>query len=97
MTSTFERTEKASPMEKFSVLATDVDSLRRQIENLTTEQSIDDLLEVVEVSELAEQFGTSLNLMRRKLSAANGKVFKLGKKYVIRKVILLEVLQRLEG
>ncbi len=84
-------------MEKISVLATDVDSLRRQIENITTDQSIDSRLEVVEVSDLAERFGTSVNLMRRKLTAAGGKVFKLGKKYVIRKVIFLEVLQRLEG
>ncbi len=84
-------------MEKISVLATDVDSLRRQIENITTDQSIDSRLEVVEVSDLAERFSTSVNVMRRKLTAAGGKVFKLGKKYVIRKVILLEVLQRLEG
>ncbi len=93
---TRERTEKVTPLEKFLVLAGDIDLLRNQIENLTTDQSIDELLEVIEVQELAERFGISITLMRKKLSNAGGRPFKLGKKWAIRKVGLLEVIQHLE-
>jgi hypothetical protein len=93
---TRERTEKVTPLEKFLVLAGDIDLLRNQIENLTTDQSIDELLEVIEVQELAGRFGISITLMRKKLSNAGGRPFKLGKTWAIRKVGLLEVIQHLE-
>ena len=59
-------------------------------------QSIDDLLAVLEVAGLGERFGMSQDSMRKRLRMAGGKVFKLGKKYVIRKVALLEVMEKLE-
>lgn len=94
---TVERTQKVTPLEKFSVLACDIDLLRQKLDNLNIQQPLDDLLDVVEISELARRYDASEDLMRKRLRLAGGKVFKLGKKYVIRKVVLLEVLQKLEG
>jgi len=93
---TFERTEKVSPLEKFAVLAGDIDLLRQRVENLHSEQSIDDLLDLIEIEELAKRFGNTTDLMRKKLTRAGGRVFKLGRKYVIRKVCFLEVLEKME-
>ena len=93
---TTERTEKVSPLDKFAVLANDIDLLRYRLDNVNCEQSIDDLLEVIEVESLAERFQNTPDLMRKKLSQAGGKVFKLGRKHVIRKVCFLEVLENLE-
>lgn len=93
---TVERTEKVSPLDKFAVLAGDIDLLRQRVENLHAEQSIDDLLDVIEIEMLAKRFGNTSELMRKKLSKAGGKVFKLGRKHVIRKVTFLEVLEKLE-
>ncbi|MFK7911103.1 MAG: hypothetical protein AB8F34_10975 [Akkermansiaceae bacterium] len=66
------------------------------MENLTNDQSIDELLDVLHLDELSEQFSISQEQMRKKLRLAGGKVFKLGKKYVIRKVNFLCVLETLE-
>ena len=96
MMTTVERTQKVTPLEKFSVLACDIDLLRQKLDNLNIQQPLDDLLDVVEISELAKRYGASEDLMRKRLRLAGGKVFKLGKQYVIRKVVLLEVLQKLE-
>ncbi|MCH1508513.1 MAG: hypothetical protein L7T84_04855 [Akkermansiaceae bacterium] len=93
---TRERTEKVSPLEKFVVLAGDIDRLRNQVENISLDQTIDELLEIIEVQDLAKRFGVSVLLMKKKLRAAGGSPFKLGKKWVIRKVGFLEVLQHLE-
>ena len=78
------------------MLACDIDLLRQKLDNLNIQQPLDDLLDVVEISELAKRYGASEELMRKRLRLAGGKVFKLGKQYVIRKVVLLEVLQKLE-
>lgn len=93
---TSQRTEKVSPLDKFVVLAGDIDQLRNRIDQISTEQSIDDLLEVLEVEKLGLQFGVTLDTMRKCLQLAGGKVFKMGKKWVIRKVGFLEVLESLE-
>ncbi|MEN8871737.1 MAG: hypothetical protein ABF380_12915 [Akkermansiaceae bacterium] len=83
-------------MERFQILAGDIDQLRNCIEQLSGEQSVDDLLEVLEVETLGEQFGVSLNAMKRRLNNLGGQVFKMGRKYVIRKIKFLEVVESLE-
>jgi hypothetical protein len=93
---TTERTEKVSPLDKFAVLANDIDLLRLRLDTVNREQSIDSLLEVIESDSLAQRFRNTPDLMRRKLLQAGGKVFKLGRKHVIRKVCFLEVLESLE-
>ena len=93
---TIQRTESVQPMDRFQILAGDIDQLRGRMEQLAGEQSIDDLLEVVEIQALAEKFDVSLASMKRRLCRVGGKVFKMGKKYVIRKIQLLEVMESLE-
>ena len=83
-------------MDKIAVMAGDIDQLRQRVEGITANQSIDDLLDVLEVGELGQRFGVSLDCMRKRLTQAGGKVFRMGKKYVIRKVTFLEVMENLE-
>ena len=68
------------PLDKISVLLTEVERLGTRMENLTNEQSIDELLDVLHLDALCEQFSVSQGQMRKKLRLAGGKVFKLGKK-----------------
>ena len=84
-------------MDRFNILAGDIDTLRSKVEQVTTEQPIDELLEVIEVSDLATQFAVTPETMKRKLRNAGGKIFKIGKKYVIRKVKFLLVIEHLES
>ena len=93
---TVERTEKVQPMDRFQILALDIDQLRNRLDLVSGDQSIDELLEVLEVESLGEQFGVSSEAMKRRPSRAGGQAFKLGKKYVIRKVKFLEVMEALE-
>ena len=93
---TVEKTERLSPLEKFGVLAGEIDQIRQLINNFQSEQCVDDLLETLEMAELGEKFGVTQETMRKKLIEAGGGVFKLGKKYVIRKVRFLSVLEFLE-
>jgi hypothetical protein len=94
---TREKTDSLPPLEKIAVLASDLDILRSQMEQqIIQEKSLDDLVDLVWLDELSGQFGVSLGTMKTKLQAVGGKVFKLGKKYVIRKVNFLEVLEHLE-
>ena len=65
--------------------------------NIQSEQSVDDLLETIDIAELGERFGASGETMKKRLIQAGGAVFKIGKKQVIRKVRFLEVLEHLES
>ena len=94
---TVEKTERLTPLEKFAVLAGDIDQVRLRIESIQAQQSVDDLLETLDISELGEKFGVSMETMKKRLIQAGGTVFKMGKKYVIRKVRFLEVLETLES
>lgn len=94
---TSEKTEKLPPLEKIAMLASEFDLLRSQVEHqLAQEKSLDDLVDLIGLEELSCQFGVSVSTMKTKLQAVGGKVFKLGKKHVIRKVNFLEVLEHLE-
>ena len=93
---TTERTAKLSPLDKIAVMAGDIDQIRHRVEGITATQSIDDLLDVLDVVELGKRFGVSPECMRKKLSLSGGKVFRMGKKFVIRKVAFLEVMENLE-
>jgi hypothetical protein len=94
--SLIESASNLPPLEKISILLNEVERLGTRMDNLTNEQSIDELLDVLHLDELSEQFSISQEQMRKKLKLAGGKVFKLGKKYVIRKVNFLCVLETLE-
>ena len=85
-----------TPLEKFDVLAGDIDLLRQRVDTLHSEQSMDDLLDLLEIEQLAGKFGVSSLTIRKKLADAGGHVMKIGKKYVIRKISYLQVLENLE-
>lgn len=93
---TSERTAVASPLDKFEVLAADIDDLRVKIQSLHGTQSIDDQIEIVNLKTLSRQHGLSLPTVRRRIEEAGGRVFKIGGQVVIRKVKLLEVFEQLE-
>ncbi len=92
-----ERIRKVTPLERFDVLAGEVDALGDRLRMLSREQSVDELLEVIDVAELGQRYGVSRETMRKKLTEAGGTVFKLGKKQVIRKIKLLEIIEALES
>ncbi len=91
-----ERTDRVSPLEKFTLLASEVDAIRDRLAMMTREQSVDQLLELVEVETFARDFDVFSRDDEKRLVRARGKVFKLGKKQIIRKVNLLEVMESLE-
>jgi len=84
-------------MEKFDVLAGEIDQLRSQVDYLNGQQSMDDLLDLVELEELAAKFGSPEKLLRKRLKDSSADIFKIGRKWVIRKIKLLHVYEALEG
>ncbi len=94
---TKEKTDKLPPLEKITTLVNDLDQLRFVVQNQVKQnQSLDELIDYLYLDELSDGFGLSAALMRKRLLAAGAKIFKLGKRYAIRKVGFLEVIERLE-
>ena len=91
-----ELTNAASPLEKFEILADEIDKLHQKTSELEHRRSIDDLLEIVSLSDLAVVYGVPVAGLKKKLIQAGGEVFKIGKHRVIRKVKLVAVLENLE-
>lgn len=85
------------PLQQISQLNRDVAILKQHVATLGRETAIDDQLEYVYLEDLAAQFDASMDNIKKKLTASGGKPFKLGKKYVIRKVQLLSVMEHLEN
>jgi len=93
-----EKTQNLPPLEKITFLVGEIDHLRTQLDQqIMQEKSLDDLVYLLFLDELCEKFGISLETMRKKLVALGGRVFKLGKKFAIRKIHFLEVLEKLES
>lgn len=99
MPSTLKLVEEAVGLQKFEVLATAIDQLSRlrQSEG-ANEGTLDDQIAVLDLEELATQFAVTGETLRKNLCAALGKgaVFRVGKKWVIRKQRFLEYLRRQE-
>lgn len=91
-----ERIGRVTPLERFDVLAGELDALKDRLAMMSREQSTDELLEVVNVADLANRHGVSTATMRKRLTEAGGTVFKFGKQHLIRKIKLLEVFERME-
>jgi len=85
------------PMDRFAILADEIESLQALIANSAQPRDLDEEVAVIEVAALAERFGISTDLMRRRLREAGGKPFKIGKTVVIRKTMLLRAFEALEG
>jgi len=93
---TRENIESATPLEKFEILADDIDRLRNGLAESENQRTVDELLETVDLEKLANQYEISITSLRRKLLAAGAEVFKIGKRSVIRKIKLLAVFEKLE-
>jgi hypothetical protein len=93
---TREKTNAATPLEKFDILAAEIDQLRMKISALDRQRSVDELLEIVSLKELSLQYQVPLVGLRKKLIDAGGNVFKIGKHSVIRRVNLLSIFENLE-
>ena len=100
MFTTLQLVDEAVGLQKFEVLATAIDRLsqHRQSEGVN-EGTLDDQIAVLDIEELAGQFAVTGDTLRKNLCAALGKgaVFRVGKKWVIRKQRFLEYLRRQEG
>ena len=95
MATTLQQVQQALGTDKFTVLAVAVD---QALEARNREVSLDEQIETLDVQELAGNYGTSLETLRKQISDAvgPGAVFKLGKKWVIRKQTFLQFLQARE-
>jgi len=95
MATTLQQVQQALGTDKFTVLAVAVD---QALEARNREVSLDEQIETLDVQQLAENYGTSLETLRKQISdfVGAGAVFKLGKKWVIRKQTFLQFLQARE-
>ena len=87
--------EKATGRDKFVVIAAQLD----HVTDLAESKSIDDCIAVLDVEVLARDHGVTFETMRNQLRIKLGSnaVFRLGKRWVIRKVKFLQYLQCLEN
>ena len=72
-----------------------VDHLSEELRCLQEKTSLDDQIETLDVCELAEQYNVSFETLRKQITGVMGDsaVFKVGKKWVIRKRKFLDYLQ----
>ncbi|MEM7600639.1 MAG: hypothetical protein AAF357_04395 [Verrucomicrobiota bacterium] len=88
--------ENATGLEKFSVLANLVD----HIAHLTlASRSIDEQVATLDIETLALEHGVTFETLRQQIRSTmgSGVVFRLGKRWLIRKTKFLEFLQTLEN
>ena len=87
--------ERATGRDKFTVIAAQLD----HITELAESRSIDDRIATLDVEILAEDHDVTFETMRSQLRIRLGRnaVFRLGKKWVIRKIKFLQYLQCLES
>ena len=99
MQSMIQLVEQASGRDKFMVLATAIERLASGQESLKSGRSIDEQIATVDVESLATDYGVSFATMRSNLRAVIGEsaVFRLGKRWVIRKERFLDYLQAVES
>ncbi len=94
MASTLEMVEKANGTNKFIVLAAVIDQMAEQMLNVSVLRSVDDEIALLCVEEIASANGVGFETMRRQLCGVLGRdaVYRLGKRWVIRKRKFLEYL-----
>ena len=110
MANTIEMVESALGTAKLTVLAAAIDQLNDSQTRLServhklaavsgTNPTYDAEIETLEMSALAEQYGVSVDTLRKQIRDVLGElaVIKVGKKWVIRKVNFLDFLRKLEG
>jgi hypothetical protein len=92
--STLHIIQEAVGMEKFAVMATMIDLVRNDLDNLRNRISIDEEMETLDLGQLAKQYGTGERALREQIEKqlCAGAVIKVGKKWVIRKRRFLDYL-----
>jgi 2-succinyl-5-enolpyruvyl-6-hydroxy-3-cyclohexene-1-carboxylate synthase len=85
-------------MEKFVVMAAAIDLAKNDLEILRNRISLDDEIETLELSQLAEQYGTGEKTLHEQIERqlSPGVVINFGKKWVIRKRRFLDYLESKE-
>lgn len=85
-------------MAKLDVVATMIDLVRNDLDNLRNRISIDEEMETLELSQLAEQYGTGERALHEQIEKqlCAGAVIKVGRKWVIRKRRFLDFLESKE-
>lgn len=91
--------EKAVGTEKLTLLASAIDQIRINQFESASGLTLDDKIETLEVDALAQENGVTLNTMRANICGVlgEGAVFRLGKRWVIRKQRYLDFLRAKEG
>jgi hypothetical protein len=86
--------KEAVGLDKLTVMAGAVDSLKDDFENFRREVRIDDEIETLNLSDLAEQYAVGERTLRDQIERRLGKgcVIKVGRKWVIRKRRFLDFL-----
>ena len=86
-------------MEKVNLLAAYIDLLLDRVDSLGQQRPLDEQVEVFELEQLAEDYGTTTETMGKQIAAVLGDsaVIKVGKKRVIRKSKFLEFLETKEA
>ncbi|MEQ1842449.1 MAG: hypothetical protein ABL994_18775 [Verrucomicrobiales bacterium] len=99
MATTTDLVQKSLGTEKFLVLAHAIDFLDERVGSLSSSQPIDTQIETLDLEELAALNSISSETLRKKINASLDKqaVVRPGKRWVIRKALWLEYLQRLEA
>lgn len=94
---TIDLVEATLGMDKFIVLARAIDKVAEQMRMVSA--SIDDAVETLFVEDLASRFGVTTETMRKQICARMGAtvVFRVGKRWVIRKQKYLDYLIELEN
>ncbi len=91
--------QQAVGMDKFVVMAAAIDLAKNDLEILRNRVSIDEEIETLELSQLAEQYGTGERTLREQIERqlSPGAVIKVGEKWVIRKRRFLDYLGSKRG
>ena len=99
MPTTLQQVEKALGTDKFVVLASAVDHVIEAQSCLQEKNTIDDQIETLDMHELARQYNVSFDTLRKQINGVLGDsaVFKVGRKWVIRKRRFLDFLQARES
>ena len=96
---TLRQLEQATGRDKLVVLASTLDQVIDGVRDIESRVTIDSQIETLDASELAEQYGVTMETFRKQVVGVMGEeaIFKLGKKWVIRKRKFLEFLQAKES
>lgn len=98
MPTTLQLVEQATGLDKFAVLACAIDLQAARMDELVREKPIDEQIACLDVNRLAQENGVSFETLRKNICEVMGAhtVFRLGKRWVIRKETFLLFLQKME-